>query len=120
MLWPSTIAKAEAREALRQLITAELPGMTSAQIRNAKGIGHLMLRDPSTGKFERVVSTGNDEKDKAIIDAAIAQGREQCWIYLKDPSIQAYTDLTNRAVDKPSEPVQEVEHKGTITIRWKK
>ncbi len=106
VLWPSTIAKAEARELTRQIISARLPRLLDAQLNNAEGIGHLMLRDPETGKFERVVSTGDPAKDEAIIDAAIAMGRQQCWIYLKDPSVQAFTDLMNRALDKPADHLE--------------
>jgi len=28
------------------------------------------------------------------------------WIFSKDPNVQAFTDLLNRAIDKPSEQVQ--------------
>ncbi len=34
------------------------------------------------------------------------------YIYAKDPSIQAFTDLMNRALDKPKEQKQEVEITG--------
>ena len=100
-----TRAKEEAREITRQIITARLEELLEAQIHNAMGIGHLMLRDPNTGKFERVVTTGDPEQDKARIDAAVSTGNA-CWVYLKDPSVQAFTDLLNRALDKPAEQLK--------------
>ena len=58
-----------------------------------------MGRDPKTGKFERV--TGDAEQiDKAL------KTDNACWIYTKDPNVQAFTDLMNRAIDKPMEQVQ--------------
>ena len=39
------------------------------------------------------------------MDAALATGRS-FWLFTKDPSIQAFTDLMNRSLDKPTEQVQ--------------
>lgn len=89
------------REALRAHVAPHVPGMTDAQIEAAKGIKHLMLRDPKTGKFERV-------KDEAGIDAALQHEGEAIWIYTKDPSTAAYTDVMNRTLDKPKEQALEV------------
>lgn len=100
-----TLDKIMARELLRQQVTDNLVPLVQAQLHNAMGVGHLMLRDPESGKFERVISSGDAAVDEARIDAAVAQGKSQCWIYLKDPSIQAFTDLMNRALDKPTEHV---------------
>jgi hypothetical protein len=69
-----------------------------------------MMRDPKTGKFERI--TG----DAKQIDKAI-KSKNACWIYAKDPNVQAFTDLMNRAIDKPAEHVP-VEGARSITIRW--
>jgi len=53
----------------------------------------------STGKFERVASRGESpELENAQIDAALKTGNA-FWIYTKDPSIQAFTDLMNRALE---------------------
>jgi hypothetical protein len=100
-----TIDKALQREALRAIVVKHMEKLVEAQLHNAMGIGHLMLRDPETGKFERIVSSGDPKVDEARIDAAVQQGKSQCWIYLKDPSVQAFTDLMNRALDKPTEHV---------------
>ena len=96
--WPSTITKQQAREALRAQVMAHFAPLILAQIENARGISHFMLRDPKTGKFERVT-------DEASILAALnaPQGESHYYIYTKDPSIQAFTDLMNRTLDKPRE-----------------
>ena len=54
---------------------------------------------------------------EAQIDAALASGNF-FWIYTKDPSVQAFTDLMTRALDKPAEQVQ-LQEQGAIVIRWK-
>lgn len=99
-----TIEKEVLREKLRAKVAKALDPMTDAQIDNATGIKHLMLRDPKTGKFERV-------KDEAGIDTALKSEGEAMWIYTKDPSTQAFTDLMNRTLDKPAETVN-----ATVTV----
>lgn len=106
--WPSTLAKEAAREILRDMVKAALTPMTEAQIANATGVKHLMLRDPKTGKFERV-------KDEAGIDAALKSEGEAVWIYTKDPNVQSFQDLMDRTLDKPSQPVA-VEHSGAVDV----
>lgn len=109
----ATISKEQAREALRQIVTARMTELVSAQLDNATGIRHLMMRDPKTGKFERVATTADDPAVAAAqIDAALATGNA-FWIYTKDPSVQAFTDLMNRALDKPKEQEITVEVKAT-------
>src|SRR5215468_7232408 len=111
-----TLEKERAREIVRQTITSRLGPMLEAQIANATGIAHLMLRDPSTGQFERVKADTNDPKENAKrIDDALATGNA-VWIYLKDPSVQAFTDLLNRALDKPTEQVQVTGGGGPLII----
>src|SRR5262249_11496431 len=46
--------------------------------------------------------------DPKQIEAALNAGEEgkQYWTFTKDPSIQAFTDLMNRALDKPTEQIQ--------------
>jgi len=96
-----TLAKEAAREIQRQMITERLRPLTDAHIENAIGIKHLMLRDPKTGKFERV-------KDEEGIDEALKSDGEAIWIYTKDPSVEAFKTLMDRALDKPKEQMQEV------------
>lgn len=107
---PQTLAKEQAREFQRVMVTKHLQPLTEAHINNAIGIKHLMLRDPKTGKFERV-------KDEEGIDRALASDAEATWIYTKDPSVEAFKTLMDRALDKPVEQIQ-ADVKGDITIRW--
>jgi len=96
-----TLAKEAAREIQRQMITERLRPLTDAHIENAIGIKHLMLRDPKTGKFERV-------KDEEGIDEALKSDGEAIWIYTKDPSVEAFKTLMDRALDKPKEQALEL------------
>jgi hypothetical protein len=99
---PGTITKEHAREALRQTVLKHMDGMLSAQIAHARGIGHLYTRD-KTGKFTKI-------ENQARIDQLLLEGTEDedYWIFSKDPSVQAFTDLMNRALDKPKEQEQEL------------
>jgi hypothetical protein len=117
---PKTIAKERSREITRQIITERLEELLAAQIDNALGIRHLMRRDPSTGKFERIAGRGESpELEQAQIDTALKTG-SAFWIYTKDPSMQAFTDLMNRALDKPAEQIKHTgDDSGPIIIKWR-
>lgn len=95
-----TIAKEAAREVARALITRRLEPMITRQIAHAMGIGHLYTRDKA-GKFTKI-------ENQAEIDRLLSEGveDEHYWIFAKDPSVQAFTDLMNRALDKPAEQVK--------------
>ncbi len=95
---PQTMAKLEAREFVRQTVTAELAPMLKAQIAHAKGIDHFFLRDPKTKQFVKI-------EDPKMIEAALNMGErnDYYWVFSKDPSVQAFTDLLNRALDKPTD-----------------
>ena len=58
--------------------------------------------------------------DPKQIEIALNSGDEgkYYWTYTKDPCIQAFTDLMNRALGNPVEAMQ-VEQQGAIEIRWK-
>lgn len=109
-----TIAKEQAREALRQIVLRKMEPLVQRMIVAAMGIGHLYTRDKA-GKFTKV-------ENEAQIDKLLAEGQEDrdYWIFTKDPSVQAFTDLMNRAMDKPAEQVQEVAVTGDVTFRWAK
>lgn len=100
MKWAKTLAKEAAREEARRLITAAIPSMIRPQIAHAQGIGHLFTRDKN-GKFTRI----EDEAQALKILTEGTEG-EHYWIFMKDPSVQAFTDLMNRALDKPAEQVK--------------
>jgi hypothetical protein len=109
-----TLDKEAARQLLRERVTAELQPLVDAQIANAKGISHFFLRDPKTGQFVKI-------EDAKAIQVALNSGDEGSyyWIFTKDPSVQAFTDLMNRAIDKPIEAVTH-EIQGGISITWQK
>lgn len=115
-IYAPTVIKEAARVALRDLILEHMPSMTKAQIAAAKGIDHFILRDPKSGKFERVTDP------ERIVEALNAENAEQgstFYIHTKDPSTPAYTDLLNRAIDKPAEQEQAVKIEGKLEIFWR-
>lgn len=104
----STITKEQAREALRQIVLQKMERLVSAQLDNATGIRHFIVRG-SGGKFERLT---DPEQIEAALNADEAEEGKTYWIYTKDPSVQAFTDLMNRALDKPKEQEQEIKLTG--------
>lgn len=110
---PKTLEKEAARAYQREMVIASLRAMTQAQIANALGIGHVYTRD-KTGKFSKI-------EDQAHIDQLLTEGTEGegYWIFSKDPSIQAFTDLMNRALDKPAEQIAVTGAEGgPLVFRW--
>lgn len=103
----STITKEQAREALRQIVLVEMRELAGAQISNAKGIKFLVVREKSSGKFLRV---GENRAEKLNPEEEIIE------IWEKDPSVQAFTDLMNRALDKPKEQEQDVNAKVALRL----
>lgn len=101
----STITKEQAREALRQIVLREMDALVAAQLAHAKGISFLVVRDKKTGKFTRLTETR--------AKATLATDEEIVEIWEKDPSVQAFTDLMNRALDKPKEQEMEVKVTGS-------
>lgn len=110
-IYKPTLDKVMAREALRQIVMQHMEEMTAAQIAHAKGIKFLMARSAKGGKFERVTEAELDAILKGQDD-----GRVILEVWDKDPSVQAFTDLMNRALDKPAEQVA-IEHSGNLDIR---
>jgi hypothetical protein len=105
----STITKEQAREALRQIVLREMDALVGSQISHAKGLSYLVGRDKA-GKFKKLTS---DEADKALSGESDYTMVE---VWEKDPSVQAFTDLMNRAIDKPIEMVEQ-HHSGGLTIK---
>lgn len=106
---PSTITKEAARDALRQIVLREMDSLTAAQISHAKGLSYLVGRDKA-GKFKKLTS---EEADKALSGDSEYTMVE---VWEKDPSVQAFTDLMNRALDKPKEQEQEIKVTGELTM----
>jgi AAA domain len=63
---------------------------------NALGIKYVVVRQKSSGRFLRVAAL---QAEKLKPDEEIVE------VWEKDPSVQAFTDLLNRAIDKPVEQV---------------
>jgi hypothetical protein len=95
-----TLDKEAARELVRKVVTAELGPMLEAQVAHAKGLRYLVVRDKHTGKFVRVT--------ESMAKAKLGSQEELVEVWEKDPSVQAFTDLLNRAIDKPKEQLQEL------------
>ena len=108
-----TLSKEAARDALRQIVLREMENLTAAQIAHAKGLSYLVGRDKA-GKFKKLTS---DEADKALSGESEYTLVE---VWEKDPSVQAFTDLMNRALDKPKEQEQDVNANVALTIKWGK
>lgn len=107
----STLSKEAAREALRQIVLEEMRAMAAAQIANAKGIKYVVARHKNSGKFERVT-----EAELQAILAGEDEDRIVLEVWEKDPSVQAFTDLMNRALDKPKEQEQEIKLSGSADL----
>jgi len=92
------------------MVMEQMQPMLRAQIAHAQGIGHVFTRDKA-GKFTKI-------EDAAQAEQLLTQGTEgtDYWIFMKDPSVQAFTDLMNRALDKPKEQEQEIRVTGELEL----
>lgn len=115
---PATLSKEQAREAVRLIVLKHMDGLLSAQIAHAQGLKYLVARNKKTGKFERVSA----ERMEHLLASDSDSELETIEVWDKDPSVQAFTDLMNRALDKPAEQIKHtgaddgpVEH----VFRWK-
>jgi hypothetical protein len=107
-----TLDKAAARDALRAVVLEHMGAMVAAQIANARGLKYLVTRDKKSGKFIRVT--------EAMAKAKQGEDEERIEVWEKDPSVQAFTDLMNRALDKPAEHVELTGAGGApIVVSWK-
>lgn len=103
----ATLSKEAAREVLRQVILTHMDEMVAAQVAHAKGLSFLMVRESSTGKFLKV---GKHRAEK------LDPNQEIIEVWEKDPSVQAFTDLMNRCLDKPAEQTQKHEITGVLSV----
>lgn len=104
----TTLDKLAARELVRVTVVAALVPMLEAQIANATGIKYLVTRHKASGKFIRVT--------EAMARLKQGQDEEIIEVWEKDPSVQAFTDLLNRCLDKPAEQVQEIKLSGEVEL----
>lgn len=109
----ATLSKEAARELLRQRVLKDMEPMVAAQIAHAQGISHFMLRDPKSGKFERLT---DPDQIQAALNADGAEEGSSYYIWTKDPSVQAFTDLMNRALDKPKEQEADLNIRGALRM----
>ena len=100
-LGPEQLDKIAMRELVRQRVGERLDELVDAQIANALGISYLVTGDKKTGKFIRV--------GPAMASRA---NEETIQVWQKDPSVPAFTDLMNRAIDKPAGQPTQLEHAG--------
>ncbi len=108
----ATITKEQAREAMASVIRDRAAAMVEAQVAHALGLKYLVARD-KVGKFKRL---SQEEADALLAGENPEFAVIEVWD--KDPSVQAFTDLMNRAFDKPAEQVQQIAHSGGIEISW--
>ena len=113
-VYQKTLDKVAAREALRAIVIRDMDKLVRAQLQNALGLSHLFMRD-ETGKFVQIT-------DPKMIETVLNAGEEGKYFYIhtKDPSIQAFTDLMNRALDKPAEQEQQHTLSGKLELVVKK
>lgn len=109
----STISKEQAREGLRQAVLKHMDAMIAAQVAHAQGLKYLVIRNAKSGKFEKV----SKERMDQLLESG-GDDLERLEIWDKDPSVQAFTDLMNRALDKPKEQEQEHTVSGSLVIKW--
>jgi hypothetical protein len=77
-------------------VCAQLDPLIDAQIAKALGLKFLVYRDRRTGKFVRVTPS--------MLEAGVGD-QELIEVWEEPPSTAAFSDLMNRALDKPSESV---------------
>lgn len=104
----STLSKEASREVARQLIVAQLEPLIAAHTANALGIKYLVTRDRKSGKFIRVT--------EAMAKAKQGHDEEVIEIWEKDPSVEAFKELLNRALDRPKEQEQELKLTGEADL----
>ena len=104
-----TIDKELKREELRRIVCSELEPMTRAQMAHAQGVHYMVLRNPD-GTFTRATN-------EAQVDAACKAGAAAFQIFTQAPNTQAFTDLLNRALDKPAEQPQQVDVNATMDLK---
>ncbi len=110
----TTINKDAEREIHRKAIAKYADRMIRSQVAAAIGIGHVFTRDKN-GKYTRI-------EDESKVIGLLENGVEgtDFYIFMKDPSTAAFSDLMNRAFDKAVER-QEVTGAdgGPLVVKWK-
>ena len=100
-LGPEQLDKIAMRERITARVNQRIDEMVDAQIDNALGIKYLVTRDKRTKKFIRVGPAMASRANEETIE-----------VWQKDSSVPAFTDLMNRAIDKPAGQPTQLEHAG--------
>lgn len=100
------LSKRVLREAYVELVVPRIQEIVLAQVAKAIGVSHLIARDVD-GKFTRVTDMAPE-----LLDALLKAGGTRFEVHLRDPDMNAITDLLNRVMDRPKE--QPAEHKHTV------
>ncbi len=114
--FPQTLTKDAIRAQVQARVSAALMPLLDAQIANAQGLKYLVVRQKSTGKFVRVT-----EAMARLRAEESPEEHEIIEVWEKDPSVQAFTDLLNRAADKPIEAVELTgANRGPLRVMWER
>lgn len=106
-----TLNKEVAREEARAFIQAHMPRMLSAQVENACGLAHLMIRNQD-GTWRQAP----DEMTGAEVAAVLNGDPNRYYIAMKDPNTQVFNTLAAYAWDKPKEQEQDINLKGSFDV----
>jgi hypothetical protein len=106
--WAGLEAK-EYRRMYRERVGPRFREVVDAQLANALGLSHLVVRGPD-GKFVRV--------EQSDVLSRLAPGETRVEIWLRDPSQQAAQDILNRVMEKPKEQTLDVTLDGGVVLKW--
>lgn len=107
---PHTLDKAEAREALRKLLTAQMVPVAEALVSRAKGVRYFVTRNKKTGKYELV--TNPDQ----VIGALNGEDENVGEFYTDKPETAAIKEIFDRTVDKAKEQEAEIKLTGETDL----
>lgn len=93
---PSTIKKLAIRNRFLERFEADADKIYDAQLASTLGTKFLVARDRKSGKFIPV----NEEQTKVLIESGQADTLE---IWERPPSASAFTALSDRSIDRPTE-----------------
>lgn len=106
---PQTLDKIALRARIFARVAAEIDPLLDSQIAAAKGTKYLVTRG-ADGKFTKVT--------EAMALAWTDDNQPIIEVWEEKPSTPAFTDLMNRAADKPIEPAQDVNLNANVSFRW--
>jgi hypothetical protein len=109
---PQTLAKEDAREAVRKKLTKELMTVADALLSRARGTRYFVTRNLKTGKFELVTNP------RQVIDALNRKDGQSGEFYTDKPDTVAIREILDRCLDKAKEQEQDVKIDGKLEISW--